>query len=653
MARTLVLGNGNIFVGLDRFGYVREFYFPFVGLENHISSHNQHRIGVWVDGNFSWLHEEDWQTRIDCLDDTMAGVMTKINTKLDLSLHFTDIVYNEKNIFLRQVTISQQQETEREVRIFFGQEFELYESHRGDTAYYDPDTNAVIHYKGRRVFLANAEINQTPFTEYTTGIFNIYGKEGSFRDAEDGELQKNPIEHGPCDSVIGVKVHLQKNKPETINYWLCAAESIEEAKTLNGYVLKKSPEHIIKSTKDYWRAWANRYTFDFQDLSDLHVKLFKKSLFYIRAHVDKGGAIIASGDTSMLQNGKDTYSYMWPRDAAFAALALDKTGDQAASQRFFEFCNQVISPEGYFMHKYLPDHSLGSSWHPWVRNGRATLPIQEDETAIVLVALKEHYEANKDLEFVESLYNSLIQPAARFLTNFRNDTTKLPRPSYDLWEEKYGTHTFTAASVYGALRAAVFFASTLGKEKDAESFSLAADEVKNGIIEYLYDEKSSLFRKSILVSASGEIQHDDTIDASSAYGIFMFGVLPANDSRLEKAMTMAERALTNPEKTGGIIRYAGDRYFMRHSSKSNPWIITTLWFAQYHIKKATSQTDLAQAKKHLSWTANYAGASGVLSEQLDPTTGDMLSSTPLTWSHVEYIRTVLDYIQARQRLDRE
>ena len=39
------------------------------------------------------------------------------------------------------------------------------------------------------------------------------------------------------------------------------------------------------------------------------------------------------------------------------------------------------------MHKYRPDKSLGSSWHPWVRNGKPELPIQEDETALVIYAL--------------------------------------------------------------------------------------------------------------------------------------------------------------------------------------------------------------------------------------------------------------------------
>jgi GH15 family glucan-1,4-alpha-glucosidase len=51
MPRALVLGNGETLVCLDEFGFVRDFYFPYVGLENHVSG-NRHRIGIMVDGVF-------------------------------------------------------------------------------------------------------------------------------------------------------------------------------------------------------------------------------------------------------------------------------------------------------------------------------------------------------------------------------------------------------------------------------------------------------------------------------------------------------------------------------------------------------------------------------------------------------------------------
>lgn len=651
MAREVVLGNGTIFVGFDQAGYLREFYFPYVGLENHVAEHNQHRLGVFVDGAFSWLHETGWETTVNCLDDTMAGVTTRENKRLGLRIITTDVVYNEKNVLLRTLAVHNLSDHEREVRFFFGQEFELYESKRGDTAYYDKRDNTLIHYKGKRVFLVNALVDGKPFTEYTTGIFNIYGKEGSYRDAEDGELQRNPIEHGPCDSVLGTRARIPAGGESTIEYWLCVAESIEDVKALNQYVIKKTPAHLVKTTMDYWRAWLTRYEFTFYGLSDLHTKLFYQSLLIIKAHTDHRGAIIASGDTSMLQNGKDTYSYMWPRDAAFATLTLHQTGDHDAARKLFAFCNRVIEKDGYLMHKYLPDGSLGSSWHPWVRNGEVVLPIQEDETALVLFALGQYYNHDHDLEFIETIYNSFIKKAGEFLIRYRDDNTKLPHPSYDLWEEKFGVHTFTVASVYGGLSSAARFAELLGKKDDQEAFAEAAAEVKAALLEYLYDEKSSTFRKSV-TPKDGKMTKDDTIDASSAYGVYAFGVLEADDKRLKQAVKMTEKALTVAGRVGGMARYHGDQYFKQPTTTiGNPWIITTLWYAQYWADIAKDESDLAATKRALSWAAKHAGGSGVLPEQLDEVTGALLSSTPLMWSHAEYVRAVLAYLRAIERLE--
>ena len=71
-----------------------------------------------------------------------------------------------------------------------------------------------------------------------------------------------------------------------------------------------------------------------------------------------------------------------------------------------------MSKEGYLLHKYNPDGTLASSWHPWVRDGQKDLPIQEDETALVLWALWNHFQQWKDVEYIKPLYRSLITKAA-------------------------------------------------------------------------------------------------------------------------------------------------------------------------------------------------------------------------------------------------
>jgi GH15 family glucan-1,4-alpha-glucosidase len=339
MPRSLVLGNGNILVCLDKYGQVRDLYFPHVGLENHVTGHSNyvHRIGVWVDHQLRWTGDGSWDIHIDCARETLASHIEARNEALGVTLTFHDAVYNEKNIFLRRIIVRNLRDQKRQAKLFFHQQFEIMESHRGDTGYYDPQYNTVVHLKGRRVFLINAKVGDRAFDDYSIGIFGREGREGTYKDAEGGVLSKNRVEHGKVDSVIGLTLELTASGAETVYYWISMGKSMRETSELNKYVQEKSPQYLMKTTEDFWTAWVNRQNIAFADLDTAVVELFKKSLFIIRAHVDANGSILASGDSDMLQYGRDTYSYMWPRDGAQSAIALDKAGDANVAKSFFIF----------------------------------------------------------------------------------------------------------------------------------------------------------------------------------------------------------------------------------------------------------------------------------------------------------------------------
>jgi GH15 family glucan-1,4-alpha-glucosidase len=649
MAKSLILGNGTIFVGLNTSGYVSDFFYPYVGVENHVRGES-HRIGVWQHGYLSWLDGGDWNIEIDLNNDTFVGIMKCFNKKTNLELKITNVVYNEKNIFLREIDVINHSEHTEDIRIFFHQVFSLYGTSQEDTAYYDPVKNTIIHYEGRRMFMMYAESSDIPFDDYSVGLYGIEGHDGTWKDAEDGKLEKNPIEHGHVDSTLSLPLTIHKGETKKMYYWITVGETKGEVYELHDYIKYRNPNHIIDSTAKFWKAWLNRQEYLQCDIADKRqFELFKKSLFYIRGNIDNRGAILASGDSDMLQHGRDTYSYMWPRDGAMTVMTLLRVGEYNISKHFFKFCNDVIEPDGYLMHKYRSDRSLGSSWHPFVRDGQPSLPIQEDETALVLVALWEYYEKTKDIEFIEMHYNTVIRRMAIFLTDFIDAETGLPLPSYDLWEEKHGTSTFTSATVYAGLVAGSKFAKLFEKENDEQLFIEKAEKVKQAILTYLYDENLGMFVKHIN-KKNGEYIYDKTIDMSSIYAIFNYGVLPLNDERVTKSIATIEEKLRINTGIDGVPRYEHDRYYMQVDGTPNPWYITTLWLAQYYARIAKSSEDLIIVEKWLSWVVTHSPLSGVLSEQLHPFTGEQLSATPLTWSHAEYVRTVLDYHDALVRL---
>ncbi len=651
MPKSLILGNGNILIGYDNYAQVHDFYFPHVGLEEQVGKHLHHKIGVFVEGKFSWIDDGDWEVTIDYQHETLASKIEAFNHILKVKLEFTDVVYNETNIFIREVKVFNLDDQSRVIKLYFHQKFEIAESYRADTAFFDPKTHTITHYKGRRVFLINAVSDMQPFDDYSVGNFAIEGKEGTFKDAEDGSLLKNSIEHGMVDSIIGFSSELQKDESVTIYYWITAAKNVKEANALNEMVIKKTPQHLIRTTIDFWRAWVNKQQFDFCDLDPNIITLFKKNLLITRIQADNHGAIIASCDADMLKYGKDNYSYVWPRDSALVAESLDHVGDTTVTRRFFEFCNNVITTDGYFMHKYLADESLASSWHPWVKDGNTQLPIQEDETALVIWALDNHFKQTKDLEFIETIYNSLIKAAADFMVEYRDQKTGLPQPSYDLWEERYGIHTFTCAAVFGALNAASEFAEMLGKSDSAKKYKQTAEEIKTATLKYLYSEEDGYFYKTLKLHEDGGTEYDKTVDNSSWYGVFKFGLLEFSDPRLEKAMNRAKDKTSVKHGINGYTRYEDDYYYrVTHDEPGNPWNILTCWVAQYSIAKAVKIEDLKEAMDILEWVAKYATKSGVLAEQLNPYTGEHLSASPLAWSGAEFIMTVLKYLEKLETL---
>lgn len=649
MPRSLALGNGHMLLLMDRYAHVREVYFPYVGLENHMGRNSLHRVGVYVDEQLHWLDNPAWKIDIRMKDHTLTSQTEATNDQLRVNLRFTDALYNEKNIFIRKVQVTNLSEEKRTIRLFFNQEFKISESRRGDTAFFEPKHNYLVHYKGRRVFLINMRVGSRGMDDYTTGQFGLPGSEGTFRDAEDGKLEKNPIRHGKVDSTASIAVDLGYQEEETLHYWMTIATSIQEAADLNAYVLDKTPDYIIETTQDFWHAWVNKQQHTFHGLSEQVVDLFKKSLLYVRTHIDNNGSILASGDTEMLHHGFDTYSYMWPRDGALTSLSLIRAGYVNKPRHFFELCNDILSEDGYLLHKYRPDGSFGSSWHPWIKDGSPSLPIQEDETALVLHALWAYYDKSKDLEFIEDVYDSLIQKAADFMVSYIDPQTQLPYPSYDLWEERHGTMTFTTAAVFAGLMAAARFADILGKKEAYERYQSTAERIREALLKYMYTEEDGFCR--MINKEDTRVIYDKTTDMSSAYAIFSFGVLDAEDEKMKNMIRIVEERLLLKKGIGGVCRYQDDYYYrISPETPGNPWFITTLWLAQYYIRIAKCEEDLEPTKQWLEWTVQYSLSSGVLPEQLHPFTGETIAATPLTWSHAEYVETVIQYLEKIEEL---
>ncbi len=657
MPRNIPVGNGEMLVTFDDKYRIRDIYYPRTGMPNHTGGHVQ-RFGVWADGKFAWINDKGWERSLRYKPDTMVTEVILHHEGLGLELTCHDSVDFNKPIYFRQVEVTDLTGQPRDVRVFFHHDLSINGSPVGDTVNYDPMLAALLHYKDDIYFLINGcDDRKCGIDHWATGTKRIGDAEGTWRDAEDGHLGRNAIAQGSVDSTVGFNLHLDPNGSSRIVYWLAAGRTHEEVRLLNERIWKRTYQRMIERTEAYWRVWASKEPVNFSPLPEPIRDLYIRSQLILRTQIDNGGAIIAANDSDITHFAGDTYSYMWPRDGALVAEALILAGQGELSRAFFRFCADVIERKGYFLHKYNPSGTLASSWHPWMLDGERVLPIQQDETALVLWALRKHFLVFRDVEFIKQVFSELIIRPAKWMLEHR-DHNGLPKPSWDLWEERRGIHTFTVAATIGALEAAAAFSHEMGAVDYSARFSEGAKRMRGAMLRHLWVAEQQRFARMATPCDDGTYRLDLTADSANC-GVFMFGALPPDHTAVLAEVAALRKRLWVKTKVGGMARYEHDYYHQVEKDDirtipGNPWVICTLWPTQHAIAMARSVDELQQTLKDFNWVLErqeQAGlVSGILPEQFNPLTGESMSVSPLTWSHATVMTTVMQYLLKHAQL---
>ncbi|MGC9072171.1 MAG: glycoside hydrolase family 15 protein [Acidilobus sp.] len=597
------MSNGEIAALYDDKFYVRSIYYPLLDQQHNHAVGGRFRVGIWKDGKFSWLGDIDHEI-------SMENLVTRVKASFEgATVEIEDVASMTRPAIIRRVRA----DGEGLFRVIFYNDFRLNGTELGDTAFYSPELDAVVHYKGSTWFAVAAS---QQLYEYTVGRRD----QGTvLADCEDGALSKNPIAQGSVDSAVSVA-------SKSFHLYIVAGTSLHSLAEALNELRQRSDEHFVRDSK-YWDLVTGQAGDE---------RLVRQSVAVLLGHIGVNGVIPASLDTDILKFNLDTYAYLWPRDAVMVATALDGMGYWSFTRRLYELLlGELLSEEGFLYHKYNADGTLGSTWHPFTVNSRWSRNIQEDETALAIYGLWAHFTASRDYFLLRSVYEGL-ERAAEFLVSFRDDRLKLPLASFDLWEERLGTHAFTAATVVAALRAAAEVARTLGVWGKEERWRRAAEEVRKAVLDHMFDRDRGVFYRTVVIE-DGKVTSVDRAVDSSVLNLITLGVIDPGDQVAESTVRVVRSSLW-VGSVGGLARYENDYYQRVQGDYSgipgNPWIITTAWLGQYQAMRG----ELGEARGLLSWIEDAASPTGLLPEQVSPFDKSPLSVMPLAWSHAEYLR---------------
>lgn len=608
---SLLAGNQRVLLTVDERGGWVQLYYPHPGMHQQLQ---QARVGLFdaASQEFTWVDQEgDRPEEMRYLESSNA-CRTRLR-RLGLDVTLDDVVHPNLDLVIRRVTLRNPGPAARSLRVFHYQSLNIGGSLYQDTAYWDPETRTVTHYKGSTYFQLSGH---PAFDHSSCGEHTLKGLQGSYVDAEDGVLQGNPISHGAADSIVQWNVEVPAGQERSVHLLLVMGRSRRHVGELQRGLVGRDPDLFIAEAIGYGTQWARtKQPALAADLSERVGQVYRRSLFVLRDCQSASGAILASPDARTLKWGGDTYTYCWWRDGAYVCRAMSEVGLHRNALAFLSFAAACQEDEGHFVHRHLPDGAPGSTWHP---------PpfLQADQTASVLDAAWHHYESTGNLDELLQSWQ-LVRRGADFLMRFVGGDG-LPRPSFDLWEERKSVNAYTVAAVVRGLRAAAQVGRALGKR--SEFWAQAAGRMEKAALDQLWNPVRGTLLKSLE-------PRDEAVDAASLLAL-LAGILPPTDPRYAQVVRSAEARLWSAAH-GGIARYEGDTYY----GKENPWVICTLWLAQCHLALGNAP----RCRELVEWAAAQAGPTHLLPEQIDAETGEHTSVTPLVWSHSTFIETVNAY----------
>jgi GH15 family glucan-1,4-alpha-glucosidase len=388
-----------------------------------------------------------------------------------------------------------------------------------------------------------------------------------------------------------------------------------------------------------WRSWAEMHQSYRGPWADLvhHSGRVLQGLTYCRT-----GAIIAAPTTSLPElvgGGRNwDYRFAWIRDASLTLEALWIAACPDEAHHFFDFLSSAslgrmrrgAAPQimfGIGGEHELPERELDrlAGWRNSrpVRIGNAAYAQKQldvyGEIFGALVRLREQVEMDPTLiEFLRFLAD---QAAARWNED-----------DHGIWEIRGRARPYLHSKLmcWVALERAVGMVDVLEPDQGRLAcWNDARAELREAIEARGWSDSLGSFRQTL---------DEDELDAA-ALMIPIVGFLPADDERVRSTIRAVEEHLT--DERGLVFRYRADD---GRGEGEGTFLLCTFWLA--HALALAG--DVERAREAFELARSFANDVGLLAEEVDPATGELLGNFPQAFSHVGLVTAAWAIHQAEQ-----
>ncbi|MBV8951460.1 MAG: glycoside hydrolase family 15 protein [Actinobacteria bacterium] len=395
----------------------------------------------------------------------------------------------------------------------------------------------------------------------------------------------------------------------------------------------------LQDTVAAWESWSHlhqAYEGPWRDLVHQSGRVLQALSF------QPTGAICAAATTSLPESEGGVrnwdYRYSWVRDACFTIEALWVAACPDEANEFFDYLatsaatsvdrgNDLQIMFGIGGERDLTEREL-----PHLSGWRNSAPVRVGNGAWSQRQIDVYGELLNSVYRLSDQLTDLAPATKRFLVNLADAAAVRWRDKdQGIWEIRGEPRDFVYSKLmcWVALERAIALADRLDAHDKVDAWKRTQEEIRDAIVMHGWSDEANAFTQSFGSTA---------LDASNLM-MPAIGFLPPDDPRILATIDAIAERLTDDR--GLVYRY---RTHDGLEGEEGTFLLCTFWLAQ--AMAVSGQPE--RAREVFERAVRFANDVGLLSEEVDAATGELLGNFPQAFSHIGLVNAAWAISQAEK-----
>ena len=385
----------------------------------------------------------------------------------------------------------------------------------------------------------------------------------------------------------------------------------------------------MEGTINFWKNWIGQCNYN-----GIYKEPVKRSALALKllTHAPSG-SIIAAPTTSLpeeIGGGKNwDYRYCWLRDASYTVRALLKLGFKEEAHAYMNWilhATQLTQPKLQIVYSVYGQAKLKEQELGWLNGFKNSKPVRIGNGAYNQYQLDVYGEVLDAFFFYSNIIKEFDRKNRRFMIGLGNVICKLwDQPDNGIWEVRSSPAHFTHSKVMawvGLDRLINLSRKYKWKNADIDKYEKTKTAIEHEIEQSGYSKELQSFTSTF---------DGNSVDASSLV-FSLVGFCPASSPKM---ISTIERICEHLSKNDLIFRYRNADDGL--DGDEGCFGICSFWLAENLAKSGR----IKEAIQIFETVLEHASPAGLLSEEIDPSSHELLGNYPQGFTHIGLINAAL------------